>query len=94
MPRLKDRNNSTECFLNPTGFEDGFTIEYVMLSVTVVSTKKSAGQFDDSIAQIVEKHLSEYHGIKSVNAKVLYNHSKIENHPNGCKCGRCSPCQD
>lgn len=34
------------------GFKKGFTIEHIMLSITVVSTKDSAGQFDDSCANI------------------------------------------
>ena len=82
---------------NPTevggnaGFENGLTIEHVLLSVTVVSNKESAGQFDDSIARIVECGLAEYHGVIRVDANVQYNHTKIEHHPNGCECGKCKP---
>lgn len=75
----------------PTGFEHGLTIEYVMLSVTVVSNKESAGQFDDSIAHLIEKHLPEYHGVTRVDAQVLYKHTKIEHHVDRCECGVCQP---
>lgn len=86
--------NTTE--ISPTiggneGFEKGLTIEHILLSVTIVSTKESAGQFDDSCAHHIEKNLKEYHGVKRVDAKVLYEHTKIENHPNECECGKCQP---
>lgn len=74
---------------DPVGFEVGLTIEHILLSVTVASTKESAGQFDDSAAYQVRKALMEYHGIKSVDAQVLYAHTKIEQHVKGCECGHC-----
>lgn len=77
--------------ITATGFEKGLTIEHVLLSVTVVSTKESAGQFDDAIAYLIEKHLKEYHGIVRVDAQVQYKHTKIENHSNGCQCEICVP---
>lgn len=73
------------------GFEKGFTVEHVLLSVTIVSTKESAGQFDDSCAHLIEKHLKEYHGIVRVDAQVHYKHTKIDMHSNGCECGICKP---
>ncbi len=69
----------------------GLTIEHVLLSVTVVSNRHSAGQFDDSCASIVNRELSEYHGVERVEAKVLYEHTKIEKHIHGCECGKCKP---
>lgn len=72
---------------------DGFTIEYVLLSVTVVSGEGSAGQFDDSCAHLVEKYLVEYHGVARVDAQVQYQHTKIEQHVKGCECGVCKPTQ-
>lgn len=74
----------------PTGLQAGLTIEHILLSVTVVSTKESAGQFDDSAARQAQKALMEYHGVKSVNAQVLYDHTKIEQHVEGCECGKCT----
>lgn len=76
---------------NNFGFDKGLTVEHVMLSVTVVSTKESAGQFDDSIAGIVRRELMKYHGVISVLPEVLYKHTKIEQHPNECECGYCKP---
>lgn len=73
------------------GFETGYTVEHVMLSVTIISTKESAGQFNDSCAHILQKRLMEYHGVKRVIPEVLYKHTKIENHSNECACGYCDP---
>ncbi len=73
------------------GFEKGLTIEHILLSITIVSTKDSAGQFDDSCANAVNRTLKEYHGVQRVDAQVLYNHTKIENHANECECGKCKP---
>lgn len=73
------------------GFERGFTVEHVLLSVTIVSTKESAGQFDDSCAHLIEKHLMDYHGVVRVEAKVHYKHTKIDMHANDCGCGICKP---
>ena len=73
------------------GFESGLTVEHIMLSVTIISTKESAGQFDDSCAYQLEKAMKEYHGVVRVDARVLYKHTKIENHPNECSCGVCKP---
>lgn len=70
---------------------EGLTIEYILLSVTVVSNKESAGQFDDSCARLVEKHLREYHGVERVEARVQYEHTKIMKHPAVCECQYCSP---
>lgn len=77
----------SELPIEPTGL----TIEHILLSVTIVSNKESAGQFDDSCARIVEKNLKEYHGIERVDARVQYNHTKIEHHLIGCECHHCSP---
>lgn len=73
------------------GFETGYTVEHVMLSVTIVSTKASAGQFDDSCSYVLIEGLKKYHGIERVLPEVLYKHTKIENHPNECTCGYCDP---
>lgn len=75
----------------PAGFEKGLTIEHVLLSVTIVSNKESAGQFDDSCASQLEAAMLKYHGIERIEAKVLYQHTKIENHVNDCHCGKCRP---
>lgn len=69
----------------------GLTIEHVLLSVTIVSNKESAGQFDDSCSHILERELKTYHGILRVESKVLYEHTKIEYHHEGCECGKCKP---
>lgn len=73
------------------GFETGYTVEHVMLSVTIISTKGSAGQFDDSCSHVLIKGLKEYHGVERVLSEVLYKHTKIENHSNECTCGYCDP---
>lgn len=73
------------------GFDKGLTVEHILLSVTVVSTKESAGQFDDTCAGILRRELAHYHGIVRVEPTVLYNHTKIDQHPNGCDCGICKP---
>jgi hypothetical protein len=73
------------------GFERGLTVEHILLSVTIVSTKESAGQFDDSCANQLEKAMKEYHGVQRVRADVLYNHTKIVMHSNDCECGICKP---
>ena len=73
------------------GFRNGLTVEHILLSVTVVSTKESAGQFDDSASYLLRKHLKEYHGVKTVEAQALYCHSKVEQHSDGCQCGHCKP---
>ncbi len=65
-------------------------IEHVLLSVTVRSNHEGAGQFDDSCARAVEQALREYHGVEAIEAKVLYEHTKIEVHPNGCECHKCT----
>lgn len=72
-------------------FKNGLTVEHVLLSVTVVSTKESCGQFDDSIAHIIRKGLAEYHGVVRSMPEVLYKHTKIEMHANECECGYCKP---
>lgn len=77
----------------PTGFESGLTVEHILLSITVVSNKESAGQFDDSAAYQVQKGLNEYHGVERVDVQVLYPHTKIVNHANQCECGICKPPQ-
>lgn len=71
-------------------YHDGLTVEHILLSITVVSNKESAGQFDDSCAHQVVKNLMEYHGVKSVRAEVFYQHTKIEQHVEGCQCGNCT----
>lgn len=59
--------------------------------VTVVSDKTSAGQFDESCARTIEKLLPEYHGVRLVEAKIAYNHTKIEQHSKTCSCYFCKP---
>lgn len=86
---MKDKKEAENIELPPP--VDGFTIEYVLLSVTVVSGKGSAGQFDDSCAHLIEKHLSEYHNVHRVDAQVQYKHTKIEQHTVGCECRVCKP---
>lgn len=71
-----------------TGFEAGFTVEHILLSVTVVSTNKII-QYDDSVAMILADGLREYTGVESVKADVLYQHTKVETHPNSCTCHFC-----
>lgn len=71
------------------GFRRGLTIEHVLISVSVISTKESAGQFDDSIAGLVERGLKEYRGVKAVGTTVLYQHGKIEQHADNCVCHYC-----
>lgn len=73
------------------GFDKGLTIEHVLLSVTIVSTKESCGQFDDSCSFILVRALREYHGVVRVDVEVLYQHTKIEQHPNECECDKCKP---
>jgi len=68
----------------------GKFVEHIMLSISIVSDRTSAGQFDDSCAYTIEKALSEYHGIKSVSAEVLYHHTKIEEHSENCACHFCT----
>lgn len=75
----------------PEGCGVGLTIEHVLLSVTIVSNKDSAGQFDDSCSRILERELLAYHGIQRIDARVLYEHTKIEKHSLGCECGKCQP---
>lgn len=60
-----------------------------MLSVTVVHGS-SMMQYDDSCAFLIGKHLKEYNGIVSVQAEVLYDHSKADTHFAGCQCGNCT----
>jgi len=73
----------------PDGFEKGFSVEHILLSVTVVHTNRIM-QYDDSAARILEKELLTYNGIKSVNAKAQYDHGKTDIHANGCECGKCT----
>jgi hypothetical protein len=69
----------------PTGLQ----VEHIMLSVTVVHGS-SMMQYDDSCAFLIGKHLKEYNGIVSVQAEVLYDHTKTETHFEGCQCGNCT----
>lgn len=73
------------------GFENGLTVEHVLLSVTIVMDKTAVGQLDDSSARAVQRAIEDYCGVRYVDAKVLYNHTKIEHHPNHCECGICVP---
>jgi len=85
---------NTQTEIQPTELptaENGLTVEHILLSITVVSTKESAGQFDDTCARIVERELMKYHGIKTVDARVQYQHTKIEKHFEGCNCQHCQP---
>lgn len=65
-------------------------MEHILISVTIVSDKTSAGQFDDSCAHHIEKNLAEYKGVKNVDAQVLYKHTKIEQHVENCVCHYCT----
>jgi len=65
------------------------TIEHILLSITITSDETSAGQFDDSCAYRVQETMNKYHGVKSVDAEVLYKHTKIEHHVHGCSCHYC-----
>lgn len=83
-------NTKTETQMDPQmGFENGLTIEHIMLSITVVHTNKIM-QYDDSAAGILRRELMKYHGVKSVNPEVFYDHTKIEKHSEGCECGKCT----
>jgi hypothetical protein len=77
--------------IEPTGFETGLTVEHILLSVTIVSTKESAGQFDDSCAHQLQKAMMTYHGVKTAHVTVFYEHGKVKQHSNTCECGHCSP---
>ena len=74
----------------PEGHLDGYSIEHILLSVTVVHTNKII-QYDDDCARLIEKHLAEYNGVVRVSAQVQYDHAKIEVHTKGCECGKCKP---
>lgn len=74
----------------PEGGEAGFSIEHILLSVTVVHTNRII-QYDDSCARLLEIHLKEYSGVVRVDAKVQYEHSKTDIHIKGCECGICKP---
>lgn len=67
----------------------GFTIEHILLSVTVVHTNRII-QYDDSCAHLIKKYLHEYNGVLTIDAQVLYNHTKVDSHIDGCECGMCS----
>lgn len=75
--------------LEPPDSKPGFTIEHILLSVTIVSTSESAGQFDDSCASILRRELAKYNGVTEVLPEVQYKHTKIEVHQDGCVCGIC-----
>jgi len=80
-----------EAVATPLGFERGYTIEHIMLSVTVVHTNQIM-QYDDSCANILKDKLGkEYNGVVRVDANVLYDHSKTDVHHKGCDCGTCNP---
>jgi hypothetical protein len=68
---------------------NGFRIEHIMLSVTVVHTNEIM-QYDDSCAYLIGKGLKEYNGVVSVQAETLYKHGKMDTHPEGCDCGHCT----
>lgn len=89
---MKTENQTDSILTNPQfGFDKGLTLEHVLLSITIVSTKESCGQFDDSCSFILERALKEYNGVVNVDSKVLYQHTKIEQHTNECECGYCKP---
>lgn len=69
--------------------EVGIRHEFVLLSVCV-SHNRPMGQFDDSCAHLIEKHLREYQGILNVKADVHYKHCKEEVHWLGCQCHFCT----
>lgn len=75
--------------LEPPDSKPGFTIEHILLSVTVVSTSESAGQFDDTCSGIIRRELAKYHGVTEALSEVQYKHTKIEVHQDGCQCGIC-----
>lgn len=66
------------------------TIEYILLSITVVHSEDSCGQVDDAAAGILKRELLTYHGINFVEANVLYKHTKREQHPLNCSCHFCT----
>lgn len=68
---------------------NGFHVEHILLSVTVVHTNDII-QYDDSCAHLIGKGLKEYNGVVSVQAETLYKHGKTDTHPEGCDCGECT----
>jgi hypothetical protein len=68
---------------------NGLQVERILLSVTVVHGSKMM-QYDDSCAFLIGNGLKEYNGVVSVQAEVLYDHSKTDTHPEGCECGNCT----
>lgn len=86
----EDQTTTADLVADPIGFERGYTIEHIMLSVTVVHTNKIM-QYDDSAAGILSRELLKYDGVERVDAKVLYDHTKTEEHQKDCECGKCKP---
>lgn len=68
---------------------NGFQIEHILLSVTVVHGSRMM-QYDDSCAHLIGKGLKEYNGVISVQAEALYQHGKTDTHPEGCECCHCT----
>ncbi len=67
------------------------TAEHILLSIVIMHEPSSAGQLDDSCARQVEEQIKRYHGVRSVDARVLYNHSKRDVHVENCQCHLCDP---
>lgn len=67
----------------------GLTVEHILISVAVVHTNQIM-QYDDSCAHLIGKGLKEFNGVQSVQADVLYKHTKIEVHLEKCECGYCT----
>jgi len=85
-------NKTTPC-PTPEGGEAGFTIEHILLSVTVVHTNRIM-QYDDSCASILNRELKQYGGVVRTSAIALYCHGKTEVHLLNCECGLCGPRKD
>jgi len=66
----------------------GIKYEHILISVTIAHNR-SIGQFDDSCAYQIEKHMKEYNGVLTVHADVMYAHCSEQNHVSECDCGRC-----
>lgn len=79
---------------DPDPFEDGLTVEHILITVDVVHRNKII-QYDDSCAHIINTYLKgNYAGVVTVNAQAKYDHCKVENHPKGCECHWCGPHKD
>jgi hypothetical protein len=62
--------------------------EHILISVTIAHNR-SIGQFDDTCASHIERHMKDYQGILMVDAQVQYRHCSEDEHPEPCDCGLC-----